>query len=157
MGKHATSALTQTVAIEGLADSYSAFNLNYHDTGLFGVYGVTDRDRCEDFAWAVLHALTKLVYEVGEDDVARAKNALKASLLFGQDSTQRECHGWGWGFGGQVGGGQGNEAMLLHSTQRECGAGRWGGGEVSSDNPLACEERGAWCASLCWRSRSPCV
>jgi hypothetical protein len=31
------------VAIEGLADSFMAFNTNYHDTGLFGVYGVTDR------------------------------------------------------------------------------------------------------------------
>lgn len=46
MGKHSSSALTQTVAIDGLADSYMAFNTNYHDTGLFGVYGVTDRDRC---------------------------------------------------------------------------------------------------------------
>ena len=43
VGKHATSKLTQTVAIEGLADSFMAFNTNYHDTGLFGVYGVTDR------------------------------------------------------------------------------------------------------------------
>ena len=43
VGKHATSKLTQTVASEGLADSFMAFNTNYHDTGLFGVYGVTDR------------------------------------------------------------------------------------------------------------------
>jgi hypothetical protein len=53
VGKHASSTMTQTVAIEGLADAYMAFNTNYHDTGLFGVYGVTDRDRCEDFAWTV--------------------------------------------------------------------------------------------------------
>lgn len=45
--------MTQTVAVDGVADAYMAFNTNYHDTGLFGVYGVTDRDRCEDFAWTV--------------------------------------------------------------------------------------------------------
>lgn len=38
-GKHSSSALTQSVAIDGLADSFMAFNTNYHDTGLFGVYG----------------------------------------------------------------------------------------------------------------------
>ena len=43
VGKHASSQLIQTVAVEGLADSVMAFNTNYHDTGLFGVYGVTDR------------------------------------------------------------------------------------------------------------------
>ncbi len=43
VGKHSTSQLTQTVASEGLADSFMAFNTNYHDTGLFGIYGVTER------------------------------------------------------------------------------------------------------------------
>lgn len=43
VGKHSSSALTQQVAQEGLADAFMAFNTNYHDTGLFGVYGVTDR------------------------------------------------------------------------------------------------------------------
>lgn len=37
------SRLVQTVTAEDLADSMSAFNLSYHDSGLFGVYGVTDR------------------------------------------------------------------------------------------------------------------
>jgi processing peptidase subunit beta len=90
VGKHASSWLTQTVAMGGLADSFMAFNTNYHDTGLIGVYGVTDRDRCEDFAWAVMSALTRNCYDVAEADVARAKNQLKASLMFFQDSTHRE-------------------------------------------------------------------
>lgn len=53
VGKHSSSPLVATVAMEGLADSMMSFNTNYHDTGLFGVYGVTDRDRCEDFAYQV--------------------------------------------------------------------------------------------------------
>jgi hypothetical protein len=32
-----------------------AFNTNYHDTGLFGVYAVTDRERSEPLSWAVMN------------------------------------------------------------------------------------------------------
>lgn len=50
VGRHASSQLTQTVAVEGLADAFMAFNTNYHDSGLFGVYGVTDR-------WVAYHRM----------------------------------------------------------------------------------------------------
>lgn len=47
VGKHAGSLLTRKIAADNLADAYMAFNTNYHDTGLFGVYAVTDRDRSQ--------------------------------------------------------------------------------------------------------------
>jgi processing peptidase subunit beta len=82
-----------------------AFNTNYHDTGLFGVYAVTDRERSQDLSWVLMNEITKMCYEVKEADVARARNQLKASLLFLQDSSQRECvganrvlRGWGGNF-----------------------------------------------------------
>jgi processing peptidase subunit beta len=87
-GKHAGSLLTQKIATGGLADAYMAFNTNYHDSGLFGVYAVTDRDRSGDAAWAIMNEATKLCYEVSEADVTRARNQLKASLLFLHDSSQ---------------------------------------------------------------------
>ena len=37
-----SSIMAQRVAINKLAQSYMAFNTNYHDTGLFGVYAVSD-------------------------------------------------------------------------------------------------------------------
>lgn len=37
-----------------------------------------------------MNEVVKMVYEVNEADVTRAKNHLKASLLFMQDSSQRE-------------------------------------------------------------------
>lgn len=102
-GKHSSSMLVQTIASEGLADAFMAFNTNYHDSGLFGVYGVTDRDRCEDFAASIMSSLTKMCFDVREADVVRAKNQLKASLMFFQDSTHREWSRWvhmgiGWTF-----------------------------------------------------------
>uniref|UniRef100_A0A2P2KM36 Uncharacterized protein MANES_02G053700 n=1 Tax=Rhizophora mucronata TaxID=61149 RepID=A0A2P2KM36_RHIMU len=39
-GKHMGSELAQRVAIDEIADSMMAFNTNYRDTGLFGVYAV---------------------------------------------------------------------------------------------------------------------
>jgi len=44
-----------------------------------------------------MNEVTKLCYEVSEADVARARNQLKASLLFLQDSSQRTCWGGGGG------------------------------------------------------------
>ena len=41
-GGDAGSKLAQTVAANGLAESFVAFNTNYRDTGLFGVYAVAD-------------------------------------------------------------------------------------------------------------------
>ena len=43
-GNNMSSKLAQRVATNGLANSYMAFNTNYHDTGLFGVYAVCDKD-----------------------------------------------------------------------------------------------------------------
>lgn len=87
-GKHAGSLLTQKIATDELADAFMAFNTNYHDTGLFGVYAVTDRERSQDLSWVLMNEITKMCYEVKEADVARARNQLKASLLFLQDSSQ---------------------------------------------------------------------
>ena len=41
-GADSSSLMAQRVAINHLADSYMAFNTNYHDTGLFGVYATCD-------------------------------------------------------------------------------------------------------------------
>lgn len=37
-----SSMMAQRVATNNLAHSYMAFNTNYHDTGLFGVYAVSE-------------------------------------------------------------------------------------------------------------------
>jgi processing peptidase subunit beta len=47
--------LTQKIATDNLADAFMAFNTNYHDAGLFGVYAVTDRARSESLAWTVMN------------------------------------------------------------------------------------------------------
>ncbi|XP_062009796.1 probable mitochondrial-processing peptidase subunit beta, mitochondrial [Rosa rugosa] len=86
-GKHMGSELTQRVAINEIAESVMAFNTNYKDTGLFGVFATAKPDALDDLAYAIMYEITKLVYRVSEADVIRARNQLKSSLLLHLDGT----------------------------------------------------------------------
>ncbi|KAI5665703.1 hypothetical protein M9H77_15556 [Catharanthus roseus] len=86
-GKHMGSDLAQRVGINEIAESMMAFNTNYKDTGLFGVYAVAKPDCLDDLAYAIMYEMSKLCYRVSEDDVIRAQNQLKSSLLLHLDGT----------------------------------------------------------------------
>ncbi|KAI3720185.1 hypothetical protein L6452_21098 [Arctium lappa] len=86
-GKHMGSQLAQILAINEIAESMMAFNTNYKDTGLFGVYAVAKGDCLDDVAFAIMQELSKLCYRVGDDDLVRAQNQLKSSLLLHVDGT----------------------------------------------------------------------
>ncbi|XP_039011266.1 probable mitochondrial-processing peptidase subunit beta, mitochondrial isoform X1 [Hibiscus syriacus] len=86
-GKHMGSELAQRVCINEVAESMMAFNTNYKDTGLFGVYAVAKPDCLDDLAYAIMYETTKLAYRVSEADVIRARNQLKSSLLLHIDGT----------------------------------------------------------------------
>ncbi|EYU34612.1 hypothetical protein ABFS82_11G119300 [Erythranthe guttata] len=86
-GKHMGSELAQRVGINEIAESMMAFNTNYKDTGLFGVYAVAKPDCLDDLAYAIMYEITKLSYRVSEADVIRARNQLKSSLLLHIDGT----------------------------------------------------------------------
>ncbi|KAL5582190.1 hypothetical protein UlMin_014632 [Ulmus minor] len=86
-GKHMGSELAQRIGINEIAESMMAFNTNYKDTGLFGVYAVAKPDALDDLAWAIMYEITKLAYRVSEADVIRARNQLKSSLLLHIDGT----------------------------------------------------------------------
>ncbi|KAK6128619.1 hypothetical protein DH2020_037632 [Rehmannia glutinosa] len=81
------SELAQRVGINEIAESMMAFNTNYKDTGLFGVYAVAKPDCLDDLAYAIMYEMTKLCYRVSEADVIRARNQLKSSLLLHIDGT----------------------------------------------------------------------
>ncbi|OIW07598.1 hypothetical protein TanjilG_08329 [Lupinus angustifolius] len=86
-GKHMGSELAQRVGINEVAESMMAFNTNYKDTGLFGIYAVAKPDCLDDLSYAIMYETTKLAYRVSEDDVTRARNQLKSSLLLHIDGT----------------------------------------------------------------------
>lgn len=86
-GKHMGSELAQRCAINEIAESMMAFNTNYKDTGLFGVYAVAKPDCLDDLAYAIMYDISKMSYRVSEADVTRACNQLKSSLQLHLDGT----------------------------------------------------------------------
>ncbi|KAJ0973896.1 hypothetical protein J5N97_015861 [Dioscorea zingiberensis] len=68
------SELAHKCAINDVAESIMAFNTNYEDTGLFGVYAVAK--------------ISKLSYRVSEADVTLACNQLKSSLQLHMDGPK---------------------------------------------------------------------
>ena len=51
------AGLAQICYQNQLCNSYMAFNTNYHDTGLFGVYTSADKDApIADLSWAIMQA-----------------------------------------------------------------------------------------------------
>lgn len=86
-GKNAGSELVQRVAINELAESIMAFNTNYKDAGLFGVYAIAKPDELDDLAYVIMHQISKLIYRVSDADVTRARNQLKSSLQLHIDGT----------------------------------------------------------------------
>ncbi|KAH9568215.1 hypothetical protein CY35_03G066000 [Sphagnum magellanicum] len=86
-GKHMGSELAQKIGANDLAESVMAFNTNYSDAGLFGVYAVAKPDHLEDLAYVIMHEMARMIYRVDSDDVGRACNQLKSCLLLHLDGT----------------------------------------------------------------------
>ena len=91
-GRNALSSrLCQDVADGEHANSISTFNTCYKDTGLFGVYAVTERERVGDLISCVTRNLAGMADEFSGGDVERAKIALKATMLMGLDGNTNVC------------------------------------------------------------------
>ncbi|CAL5335348.1 unnamed protein product [Camellia sinensis] len=60
-GKHmGFSELAQRVGIDEIAKNMMAFNTNYKDTGLFGVYAIAKPDCLDDLAYAIMYEMSTL-------------------------------------------------------------------------------------------------
>jgi len=87
-GKNLSSRLCELVATEELVHSLSSFNTTYNDTGLFGAYFVNDGgEKLEDGIFEVMNEFNRISKNVSEEEVERAKNKLKASMLMNLDGT----------------------------------------------------------------------
>ncbi|CAG8608525.1 13917_t:CDS:2, partial [Cetraspora pellucida] len=85
---HASSRLSHIVYKHHLANSYHAFNTSYSDTGLFGIYLVSEnKTHLDDLVHFACKELWRLHTSVTEAEVERAKQQLKASLLLNLDGT----------------------------------------------------------------------
>jgi len=88
-GSGVTSRLsTQVLKQNPYVESCASFNTSYSDTGLFGVYGVSQPEKAGEMCMSIAQALKGLT-SVGADELARAKAMLKGRLYrqMDDDST----------------------------------------------------------------------
>lgn len=86
-GANMSSPLCRKLAENQLAHSMSAFHTSYADTGLFGVYAVAEPQNLHELSYHILHEMVRLVHDVSDEEVSRAKTQLKTTLLSSIDST----------------------------------------------------------------------
>jgi processing peptidase subunit beta len=81
LGKNVASSVCQEIADHGLASSFSAFNLSYSDTGLFGMVATSPDNKLDDLLWYVMPNFVRLAHGISDEEFARAKVTLKTRLL----------------------------------------------------------------------------
>eukprot|EP00933_Yihiella_yeosuensis_P048924 TRINITY_DN453_c0_g1_i1.p1 TRINITY_DN453_c0_g1~~TRINITY_DN453_c0_g1_i1.p1 ORF type:complete len:543 (-),score=156.30 TRINITY_DN453_c0_g1_i1:399-1937(-) len=71
---------TQVVKQSPYVESAAAFNTSYSDSGIFGVYGVSQADKAGDMAKAIAKTMGSLT-NVSKDELAKAKAMLKGKMF----------------------------------------------------------------------------
>jgi len=75
----------------GLVYTVYSFASSYADGGIFGVYAGTGEDEVEELMPVLCDEIVKSADTMTEDEVARARAQLKASILMGLESTSARC------------------------------------------------------------------
>ncbi|XP_058069131.1 probable mitochondrial-processing peptidase subunit beta, mitochondrial [Magnolia sinica] len=87
VGNYSGSELARRVSADDLAESIMAFNTNYCDTGLFGIYSTAMPDCLPSLSLAIMQEFRRMAHQISEADVMRARNQLKSALLLHIDGT----------------------------------------------------------------------
>ncbi|XP_003385964.1 PREDICTED: mitochondrial-processing peptidase subunit beta-like [Amphimedon queenslandica] len=90
-GTNMASKLAQICASEGLAHSFMSFNTCYTDTGLWGIYMVTDRMTIDDLFFNLQNEWMRLCNSISDFEVERAKNTFKTNLFMYMDGSTPIC------------------------------------------------------------------
>jgi predicted Zn-dependent peptidase len=75
----------------GLVYTVYSFASSYADGGVFGVYAGTGEDEVEELMPVLCGEIVRSIDDMTEEEVARARAQLKASLLMGLESTSSRC------------------------------------------------------------------
>mmetsp|Transcript_16160 Transcript_16160/g.31230 ORF Transcript_16160/g.31230 Transcript_16160/m.31230 type:complete len:466 (+) Transcript_16160:204-1601(+) len=91
LGANGGSKLCQAIAENEAAHSIMSFNSCYKDTGLFGVYAVAEPTSLNDLMFHTLESMVRLCHRTTEEEVARARTQLKATMLAHLDGSSQVC------------------------------------------------------------------
>jgi len=90
-GTNLASNLASKSAQGNLCHSFQSFNTCYTDTGLWGIYFVSEGDKIEDMLFNVQEEWMRLCATVTEFEVQRAKNLLKTNMMLMLDGSTPIC------------------------------------------------------------------
>ncbi|XP_012259808.1 mitochondrial-processing peptidase subunit beta [Athalia rosae] len=90
-GANNATRLAKACAEDGLCHSYQSFNTCYKDTGLWGIYFVSDPMKLEAMVYNIQQEWMRLCTMVTEHEVERARNILKTNMLLQLDGTTAIC------------------------------------------------------------------
>ncbi|RKP13160.1 Metalloenzyme, LuxS/M16 peptidase-like protein [Piptocephalis cylindrospora] len=83
-----SSRLAAAVHEHNLANSFMSFNTSYSDTGLWGIYAVSENKlQLDDLIYNIQKEWARLSVSVTDAEVLRAKQQLKAALLLQLDGS----------------------------------------------------------------------
>ena len=71
----------------GLAYSIYAFNSCFNDSGIFGIYGGTTPDKCEEMINSISDEIKKICDKIEDVELTRVKTQFCASLKMAKEST----------------------------------------------------------------------
>lgn len=89
MGRDSAGKLARVFAADNIGSKVMPFNTPYNDTGLFGVYAVLPAEQIPTGMWQIQEEITRLCYEVDEEDVKRAINQVKGNMVYNLDGSQQ--------------------------------------------------------------------
>ena len=99
LGGGMSSRLFQEIReARGLAYSISTYLSAFQDTGLFTAYAATDPDYLAELLPVMAETMHAVADDLGEEELARAKQLIKAGLLMSQESTLARAES----FAGQI-------------------------------------------------------
>ncbi|CAK8683087.1 mitochondrial-processing peptidase subunit beta-like [Clavelina lepadiformis] len=90
-GAHFPNPLVRRMAKEGLCVNFQSFNTLYTDTGLWGIYYVSDNDNVHDCTVRIQDEWMRLCTDLTEFEVSRAKNTLLTNMALMLDGTTPIC------------------------------------------------------------------
>merc|ERR1711997_269908 len=90
-GANNSSPLAHYCAEKSFCHSFQSFNTCYKDTGLWGIYFVSDSLNQENMVFNIQHEWMRLATSVTDFEVNRAKNLLKTNMLLQLDGTTPIC------------------------------------------------------------------
>ncbi|XP_044764055.1 mitochondrial-processing peptidase subunit beta [Coccinella septempunctata] len=89
--KQNATTLARASAEGDLCHSYQSFNTCYKDTGLWGVYFVSDHLKIDDMMFNIQQEFVRLCTHITEGEVERAKALLTANTLLQLDTSTSVC------------------------------------------------------------------